>query len=131
MTLMHMERISAPYELDWFKWDLKFAYCAMYLGVPAPLLAFLAKAWPFLDPTPARTAATVSYPLLFAALGCALAGAAFLAFWARLAQAAAIGDEISEKKRYQLRGFAELIDRPGMVAEYRTLARRMGVAFPW
>ena len=125
LQAMHPQMVAAAYEPDKYRAELRFCSMLLWAAVPAPLFAFLAKAWPYISPDPARSAVSLSMPWLFLCLGFLFVGMLAPALWARFAQAAAIYHEPSDRRRYQMRGFAEMIDEPEKMTLFQTLTRQL------
>ena len=118
---MKFENIPAVFDRHRYKADARVFGLLAWLGVPAQGCVLLAKAFS----APVKTMALVSVPelapnvlMITGGLLCVFFGALNFMLWAKFSQAAAIYGEISEKKRYLLRGFAEILDQPGGYARY-------------
>ena len=116
MHRMGTAREPIPYEPDRYRTDARIAELAIWLSVPAPLLAFLARAFPREYTVTVLNNLVYTGPnwtLLLLAFVCTLMGAMAFCLWVYLEQARTVYSEPSEKRRYQLNGFASSLEADG------------------
>ena len=122
LTHMGVAPVPAPYQPGRFRADFRICSALMWVGVPAPLLCLLARAWTG-GPGMARSVGPSMTLLivLLVSFGLILLGALSLALWVKFGQAVVIANEKSERKRYLFRGFAEEVYRPDRCTRYRAM----------
>ena len=118
--------VPIPYEPGKYRIDARVTECVMWLSVPAPLLAFLARAFP------KEYTVTVlnnfqytgpNYTLLLLALACTVLGAMALCLWVYLEQARVVYSEPGENRRYLLNGFADALREPEALSRAVAVSR--------
>ena len=123
---MGIERMATPYEPGKYNTDFIVANIGIYLAALAPICAYTAKLHPKQVVIPVLN--FVSYEaanldLLLLSFALMTAGALSLAIWSKLGQAVAITNELGEKNRYLLRGFAEAVDNDSCYFCYDALSK--------